>query len=228
MPSQSALKWDWSEFDPAKKRFLDNMNRFPRGSKNPTVNTLTWYRKALKRWWSSRPIIAQSGQWMGERWKGLEPAYVRKSTGQPIPVWGGVRRMRKGVVTVASGVGIRQGRGTTKKEREAGFGKVEKGQTFTGRNVKGKLKRDGSRYSRTDKQLGKVRSSGMLGSGLRGPFEYSANNKNVANVWEADYAQYQHEDRPFAWTPQIQRIVQKVWFHNLSKFVEAIWKGARV
>ena len=120
-----------------------DFHSFPKGNQeNPLKEWETAYgRRGLKR---KRPTVAKAGQYRGNRWPGLKIQYKRKTDGVVVPVWGGVKRLRKGTVTRATGKGIRV--------KASGPAVVKKGQTFSGRNVLGKLKSDGHRYKRGDKQ----------------------------------------------------------------------------
>lgn len=144
---------------------------------------------------------------------------------------GRVTRVRTGPDGASSG--IRQGFGTTKGEREAGYGSIELGQVFGGRNVKGKLKRNGARYRRVDRQLGTVKGDSMLRGGLKSDFEFGPNNLTVRVVWpdaHAEVHQYGSQKqnippRPFMWNKWIGRHMAEILGEELKAYAVALWKG---
>lgn len=181
---------------------------------NPLKEWETGYgRRGTK---SKRPTVAKAGQYRGNRWPGLKIQYKRKTDGKVVPVWGGVKRLRKGTVTRATGSGERR--------KDAGPAVIKKGQTFTGRNVLGKLKSDGHRYKRSDKQMGNTQGRiGLLQSWYAPTGKLSANGKRLTKITNEPHAAKVSRRRPFHWGRGIANLERL----KLER-VAAKWLSARL
>ncbi len=163
-----------------------------------------------------RPTVAKAGTYRGNRWAGLAFQYKRKTDGVVVPVWGGVKRLRKGRVTRATGTGERR--------KDAGPAIIKKGQTFGGPNVLGRLKSDGHRYKRSDKQLGNVQGSiGLLQSWFAVTGKLSTNGKRLTKTTNKPHAARIAAKRPFHWGRTIARVER----HHLE-LVAAKWLSTRI
>ncbi len=185
---------------------------FPRAN-NPLLDWKVGYSvRGVK---AGRPAVSKAGTYRGNRWPGLKIMYKRKTDGVAVPVWGGVKRLRRGTVTRATGTGIRV--------KAAGPGVVKKGQTFSGNNVLGKLKNSGQRYKRGDKQLGKIRPQGLLGDWFQSDPKLSSSGKKLTITTNKPHAARIAAKRPFHWGRTIARIER----HHLE-LVAAKWLFTRI
>jgi len=180
---------------------------------------------------SARPTVAKAGQYRGNRWPGLKIQYKRKTDGVVVPVWGGVpravfgkhARSQLGVVTRATGTGIRKG--LSKQDRALGHGIVHKGQLIgRGGSVLGRLKSDGGRYNRSDKQMGNVQGRiGLLQSWYAPTGKLDQNGKRLTKITNEPHAAKVAVKRPFHWGRGIA---------NLERFelerVAGKWLSARL
>jgi len=181
----------------------DGVKRLPAGRTNPLVVWRLAYGERTRT--ASRPTVATSGTFRGNAWPRPVAQYTRKTDGVTVPYEGGVPRLRKGIVTRASGTGIRKG--LSKKQRAAGFGVVTKGQVIgTGRNVLGKLRGDGTRVRGGDPQLYKTTGDTLLGTWTRTPPKLENDNKRATITTSKPYAARVHRKRPFAWGTEIARV----------------------
>jgi len=183
-------------------------------SQNPIGIWETKYGKRGEK--AKRPTVAKAGQYRGNRWPGLKIQYKRKTDGKVVPVWGGVRRLRKGTVTNATGTGERR--------KASGPAIVKKGQTFTGKNVLGKLKSDGHRYKRSDKQMGNTQGRiGLLQSWFAPTGKLTQNGKRLTKTTNEPHAAKAAALRPFHWGRGIANLER----HELER-IAAKWLSARL
>ena len=161
-----------------------------------------------------RPTVAKAGTYRGNRWPGLAIQYKRKTDGVVVPVWGGVKRLRTGRVTRATGTGVRVG---------GGPGVIHVGQTFSGGNVRGKLNSQGKEYKRSDLQLGKARQAGLFQSWFAPTGKLSPNGKRLTKTTNKPHAARIAAKRPFHWGRTIARNER----HHLE-LVAAKWLSTRI
>ena len=182
---------------------------------------LAWQRDyAYRQSQAPRPSINSAGTFRGNAWAPMKPQYIRKTDGVVVPPQGGVPRatlrtragatfQRLGVVTRAGDASIRLvGRsGLTRAEKRAGYGVVRVGQVLSGANVKGKLKRDGSRYTASDLLWGKMRRTGIAGEFLFARPRFPSRTVMVMQPEGRVARAFARLNalRPFMWGPQIQR-----------------------
>lgn len=187
-----------------------SMSSFPE-SRNPL---LTWRREyGLRTATAQRPTVGQDGMFRGEHWPALEPQYTRKTDGVVVPVWGGVPRavlgggryQQLGYVSRAGEASIRQAKFLTPAQKRAGFGRVREGQVISASTVQGKLRKDGSRYKQSDKQMARQvnASDNILGDWIAGDPEIRDSGKSIKLTSRFDWAGTAHKRRPFAFGPAI-------------------------
>jgi len=165
---------------------------------------------------SRRPTVAKAGNYRGNRWPGLKIQYKRKTDGKVVPVWGGVKRLRKGTVTNATGTGERR--------KGAGPAIIKKGQTFSGKNVLGRLKSDGHRYNRSDKQMANTQGRiGLLQSWFAVTGKLSTNGKRLTKITNEPHAAKVSQKRPFHWGRGIANLER----HKLE-LIAGKWLSRRV
>lgn len=183
-----------------------------------------------------RPRVGQLGRFRGNLWFPLKPQYTRKTDGVTVPVWGGVERavlrgaegsfVRLGSVTRANtGTRTTQRRASELNEaqKRAGFGAVKRGQVFSERFVKGKLKADGSRYKKTDKQLDQTGGTpnGLIQTWATAEPLLSSDRHKVFRSIQSKHAGRVNSQRPFVWGPKIAeeetRAAIKAWGNWLKK-----------
>jgi len=196
-------------------QLANDFQSFPRQDNPLSIWERGYAVRGLSQDTRPRPTVAKAGTYRGERWPGLAIQYKRKTDGKVVPVWGGVKRLRKGTVTNATGTGIRV--------KASGPAVVKKGQTFSGGNVLGKLKSDGHRYKRSDLQLGKARSGGLLHDWFKPTGQLSHNGKRLTKLTNKPYAARVAAKRPFHWGRTIARNER----HHLE-LIAGEWLSRRV
>lgn len=205
-------------------KFKDAISTFPAGAGNPLI----LWRKAygLRTIQSSRPTVGASGSFRGNSWPAVKPQYTRKD-GTIVPVWGGIPRLRAGHVTRAGKASQRYLKYMSPAQIEGGatdIGVVKVGQTFTAGNVLGKLRRDGTRYRQSDKQLSTNAEVGLLGDFAKSEPILGDNNRLVRILSNRSYAVKVHEKRPFAFGGAIDKEESDSLLAYCSAYVDGLLK----
>lgn len=104
---------------------------------------------------------------------------------------------------------------------------MQLGQTFNTPEVLGKLKSDGTRYKKSDKQMGKIGGGHMLGRFTTATPQISASGKSVAIVANEPYAARQHKRRPWAWTEHIAEWMTKTAVIEVAAYLNRKAKARR-
>jgi len=224
MPDDFGFTVDASGLDRDLKELADGLETFPTAG-NPLLEWRATYALRTERAMAERPTVSQPGQFRGNQWDALAPAYHRETDNEDVPVWGGVERLRAGHVTrtAAFGKNIR-----TKAGAGAGaFGVVNKGQSYTSGPVLGKLKKDGSRYKPTDPQLGKGRPGSLLGDWRTADPQLSNGGKTITLRSSIPYAEFVHEKRPFAYGGSIDKEESEAMLGHIQDYLRKILRGWR-
>lgn len=213
------LTVDTRDLEGDMRRFADKVTRFPRG-KNPLEIWMRGY--LLRERLAARPTVGASGLFRGNAWPALKWVRKRKTDGETVYVWGGNKRLAAGIVTRARPGSERIG--ASRAERKAGFGIVKVGQIFSKGPVKGKLKSDGTRYTRGDKQLGRSAGGHLFGEWINPRnINVSASGLTVKQTLPDQLDEQGariHKTRMFAWGPQIEAQEAPLCQAEVEKYIE--------